>query len=129
MPGLNGTPVGLEAPPRPCHNCRRRRLRCDRSRPSCRKCWARGEECLGYGTVLRWANAPAVRGNLVGQLAAVKGARVKRHEADEQPDEHPLSIHASLLDPLLSHLGRKSRHYVHHCKLLIIATVMLIRSR
>ncbi|KAK4184970.1 putative acriflavine sensitivity control protein acr-2 [Podospora australis] len=52
---------------KPCHNCRRRRLRCDRSRPFCHKCSVNGEECLGYGTVLRWANAPAVRGRLAPQ--------------------------------------------------------------
>ncbi|KAK0736372.1 fungal-specific transcription factor domain-containing protein [Apiosordaria backusii] len=47
-----------------CHNCRRRRLRCDKSVPSCHKCSLNGEECLGYGTLFRWANAPAVRGRL-----------------------------------------------------------------
>lgn len=39
----------------PCHNCRRRRLRCDRSRPSCNKCSASGRECLGYDKLFVWA--------------------------------------------------------------------------
>ncbi|KJK79907.1 hypothetical protein H634G_04146 [Metarhizium anisopliae BRIP 53293] len=33
----------------PCHTCRRQRLRCDATKPSCNKCLARGVECLGYG--------------------------------------------------------------------------------
>ncbi|KAK0647190.1 fungal-specific transcription factor domain-containing protein [Cercophora newfieldiana] len=51
-----------------CHNCRRRRLRCDRSVPTCLKCSANGDECLGYGTLLRWTNVPAVKGKLASQL-------------------------------------------------------------
>lgn len=42
------------APSKPCHNCRRRRLRCDRSWPSCHKCAVSGQECLGYGKVFVW---------------------------------------------------------------------------
>ncbi|KAK3950036.1 fungal-specific transcription factor domain-containing protein [Pseudoneurospora amorphoporcata] len=43
-----------------CYNCHRKRLRCDKSLPSCLKCSINGEECLGYGIVLRWAacNSP-----------------------------------------------------------------------
>ncbi|KAK4236346.1 fungal-specific transcription factor domain-containing protein [Achaetomium macrosporum] len=109
MPGPNGSPEGASS--RACYNCRRRRLRCDRSRPTCRKCWSTGVECLGYGTVLRWANAPAVRGRLVGQLAVTS--------SNPQPTSIELnrssySIGPSLLDPLLNDLDPKARHYVHH---------------
>ncbi|KHE79668.1 acriflavine sensitivity control protein acr-2, partial [Neurospora crassa] len=43
-----------------CYNCHRKRLRCDKSLPACLKCSINGEECLGYGIVLRWAacNSP-----------------------------------------------------------------------
>ncbi|CAP67478.1 uncharacterized protein PODANS_6_11340 [Podospora anserina S mat+] len=66
MPEPKKTPpsTGAAAPQKACHNCRRRRLRCDKSVPSCHKCSINGEECLGYGTFFRWANAPAVRGHL-----------------------------------------------------------------
>ncbi|KAK4640013.1 hypothetical protein QC761_611340 [Podospora bellae-mahoneyi] len=66
MPEPKKTPplTGAAAPQKACHNCRRRRLRCDKSVPSCHKCSINGEECLGYGTFFRWANAPAVRGRL-----------------------------------------------------------------
>ncbi|KXX82506.1 Acriflavine sensitivity control protein acr-2 [Madurella mycetomatis] len=62
MPGHDPVPTAGQS--KACYNCRRRRLRCDRSRPFCHKCSSSGEECLGYGTVLRWANAPAIRGKL-----------------------------------------------------------------
>lgn len=48
---------------KPCHNCRRRRLRCDRSWPSCHKCTVSGQECLGYGKVFVWTQAIDGPGN------------------------------------------------------------------
>ncbi|PGH20809.1 hypothetical protein AJ80_03436 [Polytolypa hystricis UAMH7299] len=33
----------------PCHNCRKRRVHCDATRPACNKCAVKGIECLGYG--------------------------------------------------------------------------------
>lgn len=48
---------------KPCHNCRRRRLRCDRSWPSCHKCALSGQECLGYGKVFVWTQAIDSNGN------------------------------------------------------------------
>ncbi|ODH44663.1 hypothetical protein ACO22_00820 [Paracoccidioides brasiliensis] len=32
-----------------CHTCRKRRVRCDSTRPACHKCIAKGVQCLGYG--------------------------------------------------------------------------------
>lgn len=49
---------------KPCHNCRRRRLRCDRSWPTCHKCAVSGQECLGYGKVFVWTQAIDAQGNL-----------------------------------------------------------------
>ncbi|KAF6816680.1 acriflavine sensitivity control protein acr-2 [Colletotrichum sojae] len=57
----------LNAPTKPCHNCRRRRLRCDRSYPHCHKCTAAGQECLGYGKLFRWTEGVASRGKLAGK--------------------------------------------------------------
>ncbi|KAG8428819.1 hypothetical protein J3459_002394 [Metarhizium acridum] len=48
---------------KPCHNCRRRRLRCDRSWPTCNKCALSGQECLGYGKVFVWTQAIDSQGN------------------------------------------------------------------
>ncbi|KAF4126885.1 Pfam:DUF3468 [Geosmithia morbida] len=49
---------------KPCHNCRRRRLRCDRSWPTCHKCAVSGQECLGYGKVFVFTQAIDENGNL-----------------------------------------------------------------
>ncbi|PFH55797.1 hypothetical protein XA68_17610 [Ophiocordyceps unilateralis] len=55
---------------KPCHNCRRRRLRCDRSWPSCHKCAVSGQECLGYGRVFVWTQTIDPHGNLKPPAAA-----------------------------------------------------------
>jgi hypothetical protein len=49
---------------KPCHNCRRRRLRCDRSWPTCHKCVVSGQECLGYGKVFVWIQGIDSQGNV-----------------------------------------------------------------
>jgi hypothetical protein len=49
---------------KPCHNCRRRRLRCDRSWPTCHKCAVSGQECLGYGKVFVWIQGIDSQGNV-----------------------------------------------------------------
>ncbi|KAK1471076.1 hypothetical protein CCUS01_06190 [Colletotrichum cuscutae] len=59
----------LNAPTKPCHNCRRRRLRCDRSYPHCHKCTVGGQECLGYGKLFRWTEGVASRGKLAGKTS------------------------------------------------------------
>lgn len=61
---------------KPCHNCRRRRLRCDRSWPTCHKCAVSGQECLGYGKVFVWTTqAIDSHGNL-------KPTQSSRHATD-----------------------------------------------
>ncbi|OJD15978.1 hypothetical protein AJ78_03810 [Emergomyces pasteurianus Ep9510] len=40
---------GVSGLPPQCHTCRKRRVRCDSSRPACNKCIAKGVKCLGYG--------------------------------------------------------------------------------
>lgn len=59
-----------ETPAKPCHNCRRQRLRCDRSYPHCNKCTNAGKECLGYGKLFRWTGAVASRGKLAGRTSS-----------------------------------------------------------
>ncbi|SPN96625.1 related to fungal transcriptional regulatory protein [Cephalotrichum gorgonifer] len=72
----------------PCHNCRRRRLRCDRSRPSCNKCSSLGRECLGYDKLFVWTQ-------VCRDLAAHDG-----------PDCNPFRelIPLSLAHPFLLHI-------------------------
>ena len=56
----------MSLPRKPCHNCRRRRLRCDRSLPQCHKCTKAGRECLGYQALLIWTQGVASRGSMSG---------------------------------------------------------------
>ncbi|KAH7136960.1 fungal-specific transcription factor domain-containing protein [Dactylonectria estremocensis] len=58
-------------PRKACHNCRPRKLRCDKSFPSCRKCIKSGQECLGYGTQFKFTDAVASRGRLAGKKIPV----------------------------------------------------------
>lgn len=126
----------IDLPIKSCHNCRRSRLRCDRSLPGCHKCSTRREQCLGYGPLLRWANAVAVRGKVHGQ-AFQRGHHSRYREA-----QHGLpqirnshceasttmgigSVKLSLVDPLLQDLGPRHRLYVHHCESLQTAAVCL----
>ncbi|KAK3681116.1 acriflavine sensitivity control protein acr-2 [Podospora appendiculata] len=113
-----------------CYNCRRRRLRCDKSRPSCYKCSSNGEECLGYGLVLRWANAPATRGKLAsrahtqhhqghhhhhGQQLLVRGSRGAGSDPDPDPDPDPDDRDpASALSPAASTSGTAAA-FQHTC--------------
>ncbi|KAK4164056.1 acriflavine sensitivity control protein acr-2 [Cladorrhinum sp. PSN259] len=99
-----------------CHNCRRRRLRCDRSHPFCHKCSRNGEECLGYGTIIRWANAPAVRGKMALANATSQNNTSSLVMTKAKPLATTLSgtIQPCLMDPLLNPLDSKSRNYMHH---------------
>ncbi|KAK4223439.1 acriflavine sensitivity control protein acr-2 [Podospora fimiseda] len=97
---------------KPCHNCRRRRLRCDKSHPFCHKCSLNGQECLGYGQIIRWANAPAIR----GKLAPVKPFP-------------QTAIQPCLIDPLLNRLDSKSRNYMHHFTTLVCRDLVSIDQK
>ncbi|KAF9692693.1 hypothetical protein EKO04_009161 [Ascochyta lentis] len=57
----------LNLPTKACHNCRRRRWKCDRSSPVCHKCLSSGTECLGYGKLFVWNRGVASRGKMMGK--------------------------------------------------------------
>lgn len=122
---IDSDPIRLNASPptKPCHNCRRRRLRCDRSIPDCHKCVSKGEKCLGYGNLLRWTNAVAVRGNLADKIS--------QHQSHNRPKDVIISHNAlpsgrqkldtafqclqlPLIDPLLVNLEPRHRVYIGH---------------
>lgn len=112
-----------DSPPlKACHNCRRRRLRCDRSFPGCQKCSSKGEECLGYGNLLRWTNAVASRGKLAGHTHTHQTQQSLQAKPPETPSrEFGQSINIgsnqvgySLVDPLLQDLSPRYRQYVGH---------------
>ncbi|ETS74242.1 hypothetical protein PFICI_14108 [Pestalotiopsis fici W106-1] len=124
-----------------CHNCRRRRLRCDRSLPTCNKCSTAGQECLGYDKIYQWTNAVASRGRLAGKAsfdthnpttnghqnttkALVRGSR------NGTPPTCPAinvdeNMVAGLVDPLFQHMDKTARFYLNYyskriCQELIV---------
>lgn len=126
---INSVPIRLNASPpsKPCHNCRRKRLRCDRSIPECQKCVSKGENCLGYGNLLRWTNSVAVRGNLAHQISqhqrqcrskdvilSCDVLPTRRQRVPVGAEIHPLQL--PLIDPLLVNLGPRHREYIGHCE-------------
>lgn len=76
----------VQPPTKPCHNCRRQRLRCDRSYPHCNKCAASGKECLGYGKLFRWTGAIASRGKLAGRTSSAPVAAETENGNDASRD-------------------------------------------
>lgn len=64
---------------KPCHNCRRRRLRCDRSWPTCNKCAVSGQECLGYGRVYVWTEGIDSQGKVKPSPGARRTPLVENH--------------------------------------------------
>ncbi|KIW19518.1 hypothetical protein PV08_00090 [Exophiala spinifera] len=54
-----------------CRTCNRRRVRCDRSLPGCRKCGLKGLECPGYGLRIQWGQGVASRGRLTGKTLPI----------------------------------------------------------
>lgn len=129
---------------KPCHNCRRRRLRCDRSWPTCNKCTISGQECLGYGRVYVWTEgidahgkvkpSPGARRIPVGENHGVAGhpglaLRPPTNTPDrppkdagldaglDDPKSHGAYLAASqLTDPIFQDLDRNSRTYLAHCE-------------
>lgn len=122
------TRLNISPPSKPCHNCRRKRLRCDRSIPDCQKCTSKGETCLGYGKLLRWTNDVAVRGKLAVQISQHQRHTAHSHTKDVVASRYVLPktrqlsdaelqpLHITLIDPLLVDLGPRHRVYIGHCE-------------
>ncbi|KAI1456237.1 fungal-specific transcription factor domain-containing protein [Annulohypoxylon moriforme] len=115
---------------KPCHNCRRRRIRCDRSVPGCHKCTSTGRECSGYGKLYKWVDNAASRGQVTKKDAARQILDVREpltFESDVKccVQQTPIVPHGevelwspplnfALLDPLFQDLGISSRHYLNY---------------
>lgn len=50
-----------------CRVCHSRRIKCDRSLPTCKKCAKKNIVCSGYGLILKWNQGVASRGRLTGK--------------------------------------------------------------
>ena len=51
--------------------CTKRRIKCDLTQPTCKKCEKKGFTCPGYGPCIRWAGGVAIRGKLKGLTVPV----------------------------------------------------------
>lgn len=49
-----------------CWTCKRKRIQCDETHPSCRRCTEKGLSCEGYEIRLRWGAGIASRGRFSG---------------------------------------------------------------
>ncbi|KAI1350423.1 fungal-specific transcription factor domain-containing protein [Xylaria sp. FL0043] len=124
-----------------CHNCRRRRLRCDRSVPVCFKCTKTGQKCLGYGKLYRWVDTAAPADSTYrDQDAALKSFSESIHQSRTMtdggkscdnralrniPNDTQQKLRVALADPLLQDLTGSSRHYLSYfasrfCKDLVV---------
>ncbi|KAI0487142.1 fungal-specific transcription factor domain-containing protein [Xylaria cf. heliscus] len=122
-----------------CHNCRRRRLRCDRSVPACFKCSKTGQKCLGYGKIFRWVDSEGPvgpvghrgqgQGQSQGQSAALTistesdgwfrdrahGRKLYDNSTPSRPRDGPQqTLNIFLADPLLQDLSGSSRYYLSY---------------
>lgn len=80
-----------------CRACHTRRIRCDRSSPSCRKCIKKGIVCPQYGLELKWTNAVAVRGRLKNSRTPASSQSGSRFDGENPTVRYP--------DPALDHQG------------------------
>ncbi|EEP78601.1 predicted protein [Uncinocarpus reesii 1704] len=80
-----------------CQTCRKRRLRCDSTKPACRKCISKGFECPGYGTKkpLVWLQGGGNQNQYLGEQnvapferKARKKGRPKLLVAEDTPVVH-----------------------------------------
>ena len=118
---FDSTPGSVIFPTKACHNCRRRRRRCDRSQPYCYRCSKDGEECLGYGRVLRWVDSPTAsqsrppspKHGSLGDNHETTGVLIPMGWSGNL--DKAMLIRPSLVDPLLNDLNCDSRYYIHHC--------------
>lgn len=123
---MTGNQTGATA----CHNCRRRRLKCDRSLPQCLKCIKTKQECLGYQRLFRWEQGIASRGkmagktyegNALGQAPSISSspdtqspASHSSHSSSSDIDEIPLFRYVA--DPLVQDVDRGSWKYLSYCE-------------
>ncbi|UKZ76772.1 hypothetical protein TrVFT333_004482 [Trichoderma virens FT-333] len=82
--------MGREPTSASCHTCRRRRIRCDKGKPSCAQCQKSKYECLGYERILR------IQSHGVGlSKEPGRSSLVKIGQSDSFPTKTPIGNHDS----------------------------------
>lgn len=64
-----------------CYPCSRRRIHCDRTEPSCKKCDSRGLKCIGLGLRVRFSLAAPSRSRLARPQKSPNDVGAARGEA------------------------------------------------
>lgn len=99
-----------------CHNCRRKRLKCDRNVPTCLKCVQRGHECLGYQNLFRWGQGLASRGKFRGAtFESLAGVQERPSIQEPRLPRFVLVNDHPLLDKLM--LTRVESSLIHFSKI------------
>ncbi|KAF2201596.1 hypothetical protein GQ43DRAFT_371055 [Delitschia confertaspora ATCC 74209] len=140
---------GLSLPSKACHNCRRRRWKCDRSLPVCQKCLHSGVECLGYGKLFLWNRGVASRGKMMGKMfeetrqksdmeSALPLPSSKDNSTVTQLEQNVIStsdvvkvhhvdpsLQWTLIDPLVRDLDPHSRYYLSHFAMKLCGDIVI----
>ncbi|CAG8416343.1 unnamed protein product [Penicillium salamii] len=105
-----------------CPTCQRRRIKCDRGLPTCRKCGKRNLECPGYGLRLKWVQGVASRGNLRGRAIPASTSppegRVRDSNALVTGSRPPVRFPSGIFSTPTSELGLSQARPVHESRLL-----------
>lgn len=103
-----------------CHNCRRSRLKCDKTLPHCLKCGKKGQQCLGYQRLLRWERGIASRGKMAGVVLG----EANKHRVNEAI--YQVSTPKCLNDPLVQDLSDTTKMYLRYCRLHSPANPLIV---
>ncbi|OBS26133.1 hypothetical protein FPOA_00076 [Fusarium poae] len=73
--------VGIAGKSKACHDCKRRRVKCDLTTPACFRCVKAGISCRGYERSTLWVHRTQARPNVYA-LSAVKDAKMQQRERE-----------------------------------------------
>ncbi|KAL6918785.1 hypothetical protein FSHL1_002780 [Fusarium sambucinum] len=73
--------VGIAGKSKACHDCKRRRVKCDLTTPACLRCTKTGISCRGYERSTLWVHRTQARPNVYA-LSAVRDAKLKERQSE-----------------------------------------------
>ncbi|RGP62919.1 hypothetical protein FSPOR_8902 [Fusarium sporotrichioides] len=93
--------VGIAGKSKACHDCKRRRVKCDFATPTCLRCLKAGIPCRGYERSTLWVHRTQARPN-VSALSVVKDARLEERQRENLKSTDWLQILQHMRDQLHS---------------------------
>jgi hypothetical protein len=107
-----------------CHNCARRRWRCDRSLPSCHKCTTSSASCPGYDKIFTWIQESSGGGT---RRRSSRRNRGQTNVANRIGDADTTSLNLACISrPTFSHLDGSYRRYLEHCRILVLFILVIV---